>query len=238
MPSRSGSPRSSGLDYRALGTLAAVAVCWYGIDQLTKYLVVAHLPYEHEVRVLGPLLQFFYITNSGAAFSIGQGSTWIFSLIGAGTLVFILWYARRIRSLAWAWLFGLLLGGLCGNLSDRLFRPPGFGVGRVVDFIKIPVLPAYFNIADAGITTSMALFIILTLRGISLDGTRAAARTAAMTDTAETTPSDAGQTGPSATADGQATTQAPGAPRPPESGRPVTPGSSGRSGPPEDTPGL
>ncbi|HEU0257685.1 MAG TPA: signal peptidase II [Microbacteriaceae bacterium] len=155
---------------RALATLAIVAVCWYGLDQLTKYLVVTHLPYERSVDVIGTLLQFFYITNSGAAFSIGSGSTWIFSIIGAGTLLFIVWYARRIRSLAWATLFGLLLGGLCGNLSDRLLRPPGFGLGRVVDFIKIPLLPAYFNIADAGITASMALFIILTIRGVGLDG--------------------------------------------------------------------
>jgi len=150
-----------------------VALCWYGIDQLTKYLVVTHLPYERTVPVFGTLLQFFYIKNSGAAFSIGAGSTWIFSIIGVAVLCFIAWYAPRIRSVAWAILFGLLLGGLVGNLSDRLFREPGFGVGHVVDFIKIPLLPAYFNIADVGITSSMVLFLILTLLGVGLDGRRA-----------------------------------------------------------------
>src|SRR5260370_26686121 len=51
----------------------------------------------------------------------------------------------RIRSLAWAVLFGLLLGGLLGNLTDRLVRAPGFGLGHVVDFLVIPLLPAIFN---------------------------------------------------------------------------------------------
>lgn len=160
----------------ALAVLIAVALCWYGIDQFTKFLVVTRLPYERTVPVLGQWLQFFYIKNSGAAFSIGSGSTWIFSIIGVAVLCFIVWYARRIRSISWAILFGLLLGGLIGNLSDRLLREPGFGIGHVVDFIKIPLLPAYFNIADVGITASMALFIILTVRGVGLDGVRGRSR--------------------------------------------------------------
>jgi signal peptidase II len=157
---------------RALVVLAAVALCVYAVDQIAKYLVVQNLPYDRSVPILGQLLRFVYVTNSGAAFSIGTGSTWIFSIIGLGVLVFVVWYAPRIRSVAWAVLFGLLLGGLLGNLTDRLLRAPGFGVGHVVDFIRIPLLPAIFNLADVGIVSSMALFLILTLRGVNLDGTR------------------------------------------------------------------
>ena len=71
-------------------------------------------------------------------------------------------------------MFGLLLGGVLGNLTDRLFREPGFGVGHVIDFLRIPLLPAIFNIADSAIVVSMGLFLILTLRGIGLDGSRPA----------------------------------------------------------------
>lgn len=149
-----------------------MALCVYGLDQIAKYLVVHNLPYDRPVPVLGQLLRFIYVTNSGAAFSIGTGSTWVFSIIGLGVLGFVVWYAPRIRSVAWAVLFGLLLGGLLGNLTDRLVRAPGFGVGHVVDFIRIPLLPAIFNLADVGIVSSMALFLILTLRGINLDGSR------------------------------------------------------------------
>lgn len=161
---------------RALALLVAVALCVYVIDQIAKYLVVANLPYERVVPILGELLKFYYVTNSGAAFSIGSGSTWIFSIVGACVLGFVIWYSRRIRSLAWAVLFGLLLGGLLGNLTDRLLREPGFGVGHVVDFIKIPLLPAIFNIADVGIVSAMALFLILTLRGVGMDGKRTTGR--------------------------------------------------------------
>lgn len=157
---------------RALVVLAIVALCVYAIDQITKFLVVKNLVEDEQVQVLGQLLQFRFVKNSGAAFSIGSGSTWIFSIVGVGVLIFVIWYAPKIRSAAWAVLFGLLLGGLLGNLTDRLLREPGFGVGHVVDFIQIPLLPAIFNIADVAIVSSMVLFIILTIRGVGLDGTR------------------------------------------------------------------
>lgn len=157
---------------RALVVLGVVALVVYLVDQTAKVLVVANLYERQRVEVLGQLLQFNFVKNAGAAFSIGSGSTWIFSIVGVGVLGFVIWYAPRIRSTAWAVLFGLLLGGLLGNLTDRLFREPGFGVGHVVDFLQIPLLPAIFNLADVAIVSSMALFLILTIRGIGLDGKR------------------------------------------------------------------
>jgi len=155
-----------------LAILGAVALVVYLIDQIAKVLVVQNLYEGQRVEVLGQLLQFNFVKNAGAAFSIGSGSTWIFSIVGVGVLGFVIWYAPRIRSAAWAVLFGLLLGGLLGNLTDRLFREPGFGVGHVVDFLQIPLLPAIFNLADVAIVSSMVLFLILTIRGIGLDGKR------------------------------------------------------------------
>jgi signal peptidase II len=159
---------------RALAILGVVALCVYLADQIAKLLVVQSLYEGQQIQVLGQLLQFHFVKNAGAAFSIGEGSTWIFSIVGVGVLGFVIWYAPRIRSVAWAVLFGLLLGGLLGNLTDRLFRAPGFGVGHVVDFLQIPLLPAIFNLADVAIVSSMALFLILTIRGIGLDGKSAA----------------------------------------------------------------
>ncbi len=167
------SPTRPKVSIRALAVLAVVALCVYLIDQIAKVLVVSNLFEGQQIEVLGQLLQFHFVKNAGAAFSIGSGSTWIFSIVGVGVLGFVIWYAPRIRSTAWAVLFGLLLGGLLGNLTDRLFREPGFGVGHVVDFLQIPLLPAIFNLADVAIVSSMVLFLILTLRGIGLDGRRA-----------------------------------------------------------------
>ncbi|WP_313788397.1 signal peptidase II [Subtercola endophyticus] len=174
---------------RALVVLVVVAVGVYAIDQIAKYLVVAHLPLNEFVPVLGNVLQFFYVTNSGAAFSIGSAYTWIFSVLALAVLVFIIWFARRIRSIGWAVVFGLLLGGVLGNLTDRLFREPGFGVGHVVDFIKIPLLPAIFNLADTAICAAMVLFLIQTIRGVGLDG-RKLARANAEVEAPVVAPSD------------------------------------------------
>ncbi len=157
---------------RALVVLVVVALVVLAVDQLAKWWVVGNLPYREPQRVVGDLLIFEYDRNPGAAFSIGTGSTWIFSIIAVAVLVFVIWYARRIRSTVWALVLGLVLGGLLGNLADRLFRPPGFGVGEVVDFLRIPLLPAIFNLADTAIVSAMVLFLVLTVMGVGLDGRR------------------------------------------------------------------
>lgn len=166
--------RSRGrVSVRALVLLGAVALALYGADQFAKHLIVTTLRDGQLVPVLGQVLQFHYVTNSGAAFSLATGFTWILSIVAVGVVVFIVWFARRIRSLGWACVFGLVLGGAAGNLTDRLFREPGFGTGHVVDFIQVWGFPAIFNIADSGIVVAMGLFIILSLRGIGLDGRQA-----------------------------------------------------------------
>lgn len=163
--------------------LALVALGVYALDQTAKYLIVRNLTEGQQVNVLGEILQFHFVKNSGAAFSLGTGMTWLFSLVAAAVAVFIIVYARRIRSFAWSILFGLLLGGTLGNLSDRLLRPPHFGEGHVVDFIQVIGFPAIFNIADSAIVVSMGLFIVLTILGLRLDGHRASKSSVAVPET-------------------------------------------------------
>ena len=50
-------------------------------------------------------------------------------------MLVVAWFAVRAPSRRWVVLLGLLLGGAATHLADRLFRPPGFGRGEVVDFI-------------------------------------------------------------------------------------------------------
>ncbi|MGE3193705.1 MAG: signal peptidase II [Microbacteriaceae bacterium] len=160
------------INARALALLAVIAAAVYGVDQGVKYLITQNLQVDESVPVLGEFLRLHYRLNSGAAFSLATGFTWILSIVATGVVVFIVIFAPRIRSLAWATVFGLVLGGAIGNLSDRLFRPPGFGVGHVVDFIQVTGFPAVFNVADSAIVIGMALFLLLSLRGVALDGTR------------------------------------------------------------------
>jgi signal peptidase II len=169
LPNKSGAPRGT----RALIVLASVAIAAYALDQFSKFLVESNLTLGEQVRVLGDVLVLHFVKNPGAAFSLASGSTWIFSILAAVVTVVIIVFARKIRSVGWGVVFGLLLGGVLGNLTDRLFREPSFGLGHVVDFISTPwMLPAIYNVADICIVTSMGLFILLTLRGINMDGTR------------------------------------------------------------------
>ncbi|GAB3617617.1 signal peptidase II [Okibacterium endophyticum] len=158
---------------RALVMLAAVAVVAYALDQVTKHLVLTNLVEGQQYRIFGDVLIFQFVRNSGAAFSLASGSTWIFSILASAVTIAILVLARRIRSIAWGIVFGLLLAGVVGNLTDRFFREPSFGLGHVIDFISTPwMLPAIYNVADIAIVSSMAIFVILTIRGIRLDGSR------------------------------------------------------------------
>nr|WP_104171258.1 signal peptidase II [Cryobacterium sp. M23] len=164
--------------------LAVVALGIYALDQISKYLIVSRLTEGDIVRVLGDVLQMHFVRNPGAAFSLAAGMTWIFSIIAVAVVVLIVWFAGRIRSLAWSVVFGLLLGGVLGNLTDRLLREPSFGLGHVIDFISTPwLIPAIYNVADMAIVSSMIIFMYLTIRGIGLDGRRTGA-----SDPSESTP--------------------------------------------------
>jgi signal peptidase II len=61
-----------------------------------------------------------------------------------------------------------LLGGIVGNLIDRLTRSPGFPEGHVVDFLQLPFGFPVFNVADICITFSMTSVVILVMRGVKL----------------------------------------------------------------------
>jgi signal peptidase II len=158
----------------AAGTIVAIlAAIVLAADQFVKYLTVANLPVEEPVPVLGEFLQLYFIRNSGAAFSLGSEVTWIFTIALSVVAVVIIWKASGLHSRLWAVVLGCLLGGVLGNLTDRLFREPGFGVGHVVDMISMPwMLPAIFNVADIFIVTGMISVALLVVFGLRFDGTR------------------------------------------------------------------
>ena len=154
-----------------LTLFAGFAVFAYVFDQLTKLWVTGTMTEGERIPVLPPLLHWYYIRNSGAAFSIGENVTWVFTITMAAVSVAILLQLRRLGSAWWALALGLLLGGALGNLTDRLFREPSFAMGHVVDFIQLPNF-AIFNIADSAVVSAVVIICLLTLRGIALDGSR------------------------------------------------------------------
>ena len=159
------------LSKRIIALLVGLAVFTVVLDQATKSIVVSTMTEGQVITLIPGVAEFKFVRNPGAAFSFASGQTWIFSVLAIVVTAVIVWVARRIRSRAWAVVFGLLLGGTLGNLIDRLFREPGFGRGYVIDFIYLPwMMPAIFNVADIAITAAAIVFAILILRNIGLDG--------------------------------------------------------------------
>lgn len=163
-------PRSSA--WRMLGLVLGTALVVWVADLLSKEWVLAEMTEGETRRVLGEVLQWHFVRNPGAAFSFASGSTWIFTILAAAVVVFIVAQLRRIRSLRWAAAFGGLLGGTLGNLTDRLTRAPGAFEGHVIDFIQVWGFPAIFNIADIFIVSSMIAIVLLVLANVGLDGIR------------------------------------------------------------------
>ncbi len=170
MQAEAGTPLTDRRPRRTLLALGLAAV-WVLLDQLTKVWAESTLTQGEPVQVLGDLLRLHLIYNSGAAFSLGTGSTGVLTVLASVIVAVLVWQVLKVRSLAWAIAFGLLLGGAVGNLIDRYFRAPSPGQGHVVDFLRLPNFPI-FNVADIGVTTAACLIVLLALRGFHPDGTR------------------------------------------------------------------
>ena len=99
---------------------------------------------------MGSFLKLELVYNTGAAFSLATSKTILLSGFAIIVAALIFYFAIKIERTIWAVFLGLVLGGIFGNLADRIFRAPGALQGAVVDWIKIPHWPT-FNIADSAI---------------------------------------------------------------------------------------
>ena len=142
----SGAP---GRPWARAGLVLAVVLA---ADQLTKLLVREGLRRGEEDPIF-PALKLVNVRNEGVAFGIeAGGQTLIVVLIAIALLALVVYFARhRAKPLMWLPV-GLLLGGALGNIIDRVRE------GAVVDFLKIPMWPA-FNLADVAITVGVLSLI-------------------------------------------------------------------------------
>lgn len=161
---------SSGRKTALIWSIAAAVVV---LDQVSKIVIVATMPDRSPIELLGGLLTITYGRNSGAAFSLGEGLTVVFTAVAIGVVAVVARISGRVRSTGWAVALGCLVGGALGNLADRIFRAPGPGRGEVVDWIQLPNYPV-FNLADSFVVCSAIAIVVLSWRGISWDAAGAA----------------------------------------------------------------
>lgn len=151
--------------------VAMIALGVIGLDQLTKQLVLISLGYAQERVVIEGFFKFVHWTNTGAAWSLFRGNNNLLALIAILALV-VLFFNRHhfdARTLLGQVAFGLICGGIVGNLIDRLLPSRK----HVIDFLYFYLqqrngsevgFPA-FNVADTAICTGVGLVFLLTLKG-------------------------------------------------------------------------
>jgi signal peptidase II len=154
------------LKYKWLITISCAVLA---VDQATKAWIRWRLPFNTYGEAAGaiPVVRgFFYIVhvgNTGAAWSILTGRSILLAALAAATLIAI-FFGRRALGLGVTYAqvcFGLLCGGIAGNLADRIAR------GHVIDFLDFH-FGAYayptFNLADAAICVGVVLYIVSSLK--------------------------------------------------------------------------
>lgn len=162
-------PSATALRLLAVG----IAVVGIALDQVTKYLALTYLDPANPPRLLGGLLTLQLVRNPGAAFSMGEQFTVVFSGIAIVAMIAVAgWMVPRVRHVGWAVATGCLLAGIVGNLIDRLIREPGPFHGHVIDFLQLPYF-AIFNVADMFITAAAVMVIWLSLvTQVTMSGVR------------------------------------------------------------------
>ena len=153
------------LTVRTWRILFSVAWTVWILDLATKIWAVNNLSFKSNIKVFGEFFQLTLIRNPGAAFSFATGATIFLSLFSLVVMVVVLYYSPKITSRGWAVVLGLVLGGILGNMVDRIFREPGVLRGHVIDWLQLPNWPV-FNIADMAIVTAALLSMVLTARNI------------------------------------------------------------------------
>jgi len=133
--------------------LATIALTALGADQLTKYVVTAHLRVDQGLHVLGPFW-IHHVRNSGIAFGFFASATpVVIVLTGAAVAWMLAYFARSgARHPVLPIALGLVIGGSVSNLLDRV------RLGYVTDFLDFRYWPA-FNLADSFIVIGVGVLL-------------------------------------------------------------------------------
>ncbi len=133
------------------------------LDQITKLLIITKMNLNDSISIIKSFFSITYVRNYGAAWSILEGNTFFLILIAIIAIAFIYIYFIKNKhlSILEIIIYGMLIGGILGNLVDRLIY------NYVIDFLDFNILGykfPVFNIADILIVVSTSLMILMIIR--------------------------------------------------------------------------
>lgn len=143
-----------------VGAFVGIAAAGVIADQATKALMRAMLVPGERTTLIDGVMDLLLVENTGAAFSIGEGATWLFSLVALAVVVLALAWVVRDGSMRPALVVSLacVAGGGAGNLIDRVVR------GSVTDFLATAFIDfPVFNVADILVTLGVIVSFLLVL---------------------------------------------------------------------------
>ena len=139
-----------------------IGIITFIIDQVTKVVISSLIDLEETVVVIKNFFSLTNINNTGAAFSILQNRAALLAILGVVCVLLLIKMMRETKASKLSNLsYGLLVGGVLGNLSDRIF------LGSVRDFLKFNIFGynfPVFNFADSCIVIGVVLLIILCIK--------------------------------------------------------------------------
>lgn len=140
------------------------------LDQITKSLISTYLKLNESIEIIKDFFYIRYINNKGASWGILENNRILLIGLSIIAIIMIIRYSYSFKKTKLnTYGFGLLLGGILGNLSDRLI----FGyVKDFLDFIIFKYDFPVFNIADISIVIGVVLLIISILKGEDKNGSK------------------------------------------------------------------
>ena len=133
------------------------------LDQISKIVINTNLKENESIKVIGSFFKLTNVFNEGAAFSLFDGSKVFLIIVSIISILFLLYMMKdfkdsKLNNIA----FGLIYGGILGNLIDRLF------LGYVRDFLDFNIFGFHypvFNLADSFIVIGVITLIIDLIKG-------------------------------------------------------------------------
>ncbi len=134
------------------------------LDQIIKYIFELNLNSGESITIIPNFFSFTLIGNTGAAFSILNSNTIFLIIISlvALNLIYIYFLKGKELKLKEEVTFGILTGGILGNLVDRIFK------GEVIDYLDFTIFSynfPIFNLADIMIVLSVIYIALIMFRG-------------------------------------------------------------------------
>ena len=139
------------------------------IDQVLKIVIDNILSINESIQVIPNVFYITKVYNTGAAWSLFEGSGILLIIIAIVAFFLLLKYQKNTRSSVNILAFALIYGGLVGNLIDRVIY------GYVIDYLHIYIFGfsfPVFNLADMAIVVGFLLIIIAIIKGEEHDSSK------------------------------------------------------------------